>query len=112
MLVELEYKGKKVKTLIDLAANRSVISKELLQNKEIVRCRRTIVLGINGIYFRKIPELRNVRFRFGKADIVMAMIDVKTFYYQWLLKLGIDAFKKYKLYCDNKKREVVLIESE
>ncbi|MDG3142244.1 retropepsin-like domain-containing protein [Streptococcus suis] len=110
LVVQVGYNNKEINALIDLGANRSVISKEIMLDSVGCKWRRYIVFGINGIVIRKVAELSNIVVNFGNQNITVNNANVKSFDYHWLLKLGTDSFRQYKIYFNNAEREVLVIE--
>lgn len=110
LVVQLSYHNRNIKALIDSGANTSVISKEILSSLEFIKLRRNIVFGINGIFISKIPELSNIEINFGNKNIIVSNVNIKTLSYSWLLKLGTDIFRNYKVYINNLESEVVIVE--
>ena len=110
LVIETIYNKKIVPTLIDLGANNSVISDELLSGDEEIKIKKNFIFGINGVYLRKVSEIKQLSIGIGLQNIDIQNTIIKNFKYNWLLKLGTDSFMNHILYFDNIEGEVLFIE--
>lgn len=108
MVIKIGYNNKNYRTLIDLGANNSIISTDIIPNINLISNKNSIVLGINGFSVQKVSEIRNIIFSFGKNSFKVKKVYVGSFKYNWSIKLGTDSLNKYKVYFINSKREVII----
>ena len=91
------------KILLDTGASMSY----LYDNLSGVKCRKSIVLGINGMRVNKLFPKYHVQF----GDLYWEKIGVKERKSEVDLQLGTDILEKYDLLVKNSTKEVILVEN-
>jgi len=70
------------------------------------------VLGINGFALNKISKVNHLIFTFSGGKLLVKNISIRSFNFQWKVKLGTDSLQGYTIYFINSKERIAISEKK
>lgn len=111
-VILLDYNGDSYHTLLDLGANDSFISDDFRLSEKSVKRSMNFVLGINGFALNKISKVNHLIFTFSGEQLIVKNISIRSFNFQWKVKLGTDSLQGYTIYFINSKERIAISEKK
>ena len=111
-VILLDYNGDSYHTLLDLGANNSFISDDFRLSEKSVKRSMNFVLGINGFSLNKISKVDHLLFTFIGGKLFVKNISIRSFNFQWKVKLGTDSLQGYTIYFINSKERIAISEKK
>lgn len=110
LAIRVSYNNQSFIALMDLGANKSMLSTGIVSLMGGAHWKNHIVLGINGVSIQKTAEVYNVTFILGGMNFKVDTLSVRNFHSNWVIKFGTDSLLDYKVYFKNSEREVIILE--